>query len=378
MALIEETKFSLLIHSAYFPPKISGIAITAEMLARGLAARGVDVTVVTKTEAGQRESPHEYLTVRRPSFRQLRRLVQQSDCIHMEGFSFRCFALAKINRKPILWEHFAYDTVSVGYAAQRQDALAVLRFFVTQFGPFLGFMYWGNWILLRLAVNQVDRHVVRSKALLAPLPTARTQLIRWGVDLDVYRPSDSIGDYFLFAGRLKSGKGEEILLEAWHWIAKTRDPPSLKLVGPTPIATWPQSKITELDIDEHVAYLGPKSRDEVRNLIQGSYAVVIPSVVEEAGSTVAIEAMACGRPVIASRIGGLKELPSEATGFVELADPRELANQVMWLHRNPEAAMKMGASARAWAQESSDFERTIEEYIALYRSLASSARRESD
>ncbi|MEQ8172135.1 MAG: glycosyltransferase, partial [Candidatus Eremiobacterota bacterium] len=111
------------------------------------------------------------------------------------------------------------------------------------------------------------------------------------------------GDYALFVGRLSPEKGIMTLLMAWK---ELRDIP-LKITGDGPLMEEVREfvRINEMG---HVEILGNKSKSEVIELMKKSKFLVFPSEWYETFGMVAIEASACGVPVIASYIGSLSEI----------------------------------------------------------------------
>lgn len=108
----------------------------------------------------------------------------------------------------------------------------------------------------------------------------------------------------------------------------------------------------KLQIHESVRFLGSVPFDNMKNLYHASDIVLIPSVhshgVEEATSISALEAMGSGSPVIASRIGGLKEIITDGEDglLVEEKNSRELAQAISKLLGDPAEASRLASKAR--------------------------------
>lgn len=123
---------------------------------------------------------------------------------------------------------------------------------------------------------------------------------------------------FVFAGRLEETKGIFTLLKAFQLLVKKNAPnftPRLLIAGGEEDAIDPSTKLPLDDnlrkslagIEEYVEFLGPQSQDELAMLFNIATATIVPSYYESFGM-VAAEAQACGSPVIASDIGGLKNV----------------------------------------------------------------------
>jgi glycogen(starch) synthase len=99
--------------------------------------------------------------------------------------------------------------------------------------------------------------------------------------------------------------------------------------------------------------------------------VVMPSRWEEAFGLVALEAALMGRPVVATRVGGLPEVVVDReTGLIVQKDDSEaLADAIASLLDQPQQAMAMGNAGRLRAQQIFSLQRYVDAYDALYRTL---------
>ncbi len=150
----------------------------------------------------------------------------------------------------------------------------------------------------------------------------------------------------LFLGRLVPVKGVEVAIAA---AARWRDPARLIVAGDGPCAPALAAAARAAGRVELVGEVRGAERDR---LLAGADLLVLPSVRVEGGRTeglpvAALEAMAAGVPVVASRVGGLAELPAAALRLVPPGDPEALAAAVDQLLGDPEAARRQIAAARA-------------------------------
>jgi D-inositol-3-phosphate glycosyltransferase len=107
----------------------------------------------------------------------------------------------------------------------------------------------------------------------------------------------------------------------------------------------------ELGIEELVTFLGARAQDALPDYYSAADVVVMPSHYESFGM-VALEAMACGTPVIASEVGGLAFVVRDGvTGFhVPERDPDALAARVELLLSDEVLRMRLGRRAACWAE----------------------------
>ena len=187
----------------------------------------------------------------------------------------------------------------------------------------------------------------------------------------------------LFVGRIEPLKGLDMLLEAIGRYCKQHPRRSahgchLAVIGGEPDAS-PENMTVEMarlqalreqfGITDVVTFLGKRSQDTLPYYYSAAEAVVVPSHYESFGM-VALEAMACGTPVVASQVGGLAFLVKDGeTGFtVPVGDPDALCGPLRALINDPDLRRRMGEQAAAFAQEYS-WEKIAGRVIQLYRDL---------
>jgi glycosyltransferase involved in cell wall biosynthesis len=149
--------------------------------------------------------------------------------------------------------------------------------------------------------------------------------------------------YLLFVGALGPHKGVDVLLEAWR---KMRNRPPLVLIG-TPHADTPRIDDPDVVIARNVP-----SAQVMASWMRASVAVV-PSVWNEPMGQVAIEAMLAGRAVVASDVGGLRDVVEhDVTGLmVPRGDPAALAAALYRLLNDRETRQRMGEAGRLRARQ---------------------------
>lgn len=188
----------------------------------------------------------------------------------------------------------------------------------------------------------------------------------------------------LFAGRIEPLKGIDTLLRA---IAMLRDrhpewsPASLSvpIIGGDPSeagirANEEMARLhalrDELGLKELITFLGAQDQDALHFYYASADCLVMPSHYESFGM-VALEAMACGAPVIASDVGGLTQLVRHGeTGLrVPPRDPEALADAIEYLLSDEPRRRRMGHSASCLAEEY-DWARIVDKLAAVYQELS--------
>ena len=164
----------------------------------------------------------------------------------------------------------------------------------------------------------------------------------------------------LYVGKFSPGKGTADLVAAAGEVAREFPDVLFLFVGEG-----------ELDAVEPVARrLGPLPNREVQKLYPLADVVVVPSVIPDALSRVILEAMAAGRPVVATRVGGTPELVIDGkTGLlVERHAPAELARAIGSLLRDEALRVSLGAGARRHVTERLGADDSVDRLLAAYAS----------
>lgn len=144
-------------------------------------------------------------------------------------------------------------------------------------------------------------------------------------------------------GRLRWEKGQETLIEAMATVIGTTPEAVLLVIGDGPDREMLRRKTENLGLNRNILFLGQKEPEEIYRLYGIMDIVVVPSVFEGFG-IVAGEAMAAGLPVIASNVGGLREVVEDGvTGcLIRPGDPGELADALRILIGDEKRRLAMG------------------------------------
>ena len=251
----------------------------------------------------------------------------------------------------------------------------------------------------RMVLRQADRIIAATQAELAQLQwlyqadVNKITVIPPGVETCRFYPipKDEAKEFIgvppcermiLFVGRIEPLKGLDVLLEA---IALLREqgkwekaPFCLMVIGGDPEADETQKskemlRIQELQkrmgLQDLVMFAGKRSQDTLPYYYSAAQAVVVPSHYESFGM-VALEAMACGTPVVASEVGGLPYLVQDGvTGFtVPVNEPQALADHLNHLLSDDDLRERMSNQAVEAAQKYSWWNIT-KRINAVYRKL---------
>jgi len=182
----------------------------------------------------------------------------------------------------------------------------------------------------------------------------------------------------LFVGRVVPEKGVHVLISACQEIFEADSESSVLIVGPFDTSPNGQAFVARCrrDIERigfrgRVAMPGALSAEDVLAAYQAADLLVCPSTWSEPAAVVVSEGMACGLPVVASRVGGLHERIDEGvTGLlVSPNNPSALAKGVLKILENPVLAENRGRQARIKAERELDVTMLCNRHVKLYASL---------
>lgn len=349
--------------------QVGGVERVFAEVARRLAARGHDVTLLCSTDGRPgravedgvkvvREKRHLTL-FRAPVCTLTRRIPYTSDIIQVAAT-------------------YPFTTPAVLHRARRLGIPAVLDF---HFEPHL------ESPLGRLAAQAyrrvgppayklADAVAVRSLSYaerspgLADVPKDRLRVVPNGFDPERFSPVGSRrrGDYLLFVGRLVPYKGLEVLLRA---MAKGRITVPLLIVGDGPLRQPLRALASRLRVDAH--FLGHVPDRDLPSLYRGACLTVLPSVnKQEAFGIALIESMACGTPVLASALPGVREV-AEVGGLT--APPGDVDALAAQLKAALEpGALERGAPLSAKVGRLYSWDAVTDRLVEVYREVLANRR----
>jgi glycosyltransferase involved in cell wall biosynthesis len=375
----------------FFRPVVGGEERAVEDLAVGLEQRGHDVAVATLRLRGS--APREEVagvrvhrvegTVNRLEriyaddrlhlppvpdpgvVRALRRVVaeERPDVVHAHNWMVHSYLpLKREVDAPLVLSLHDYSLVCAQKRLMRRGAvcdgprpLKCLRCATSHYGPVKGpFIASALQAMSPVLRRRVDMYLPVSQAVADLLQLASHRLpheVIPNLGLEAPRPGDDsaaqldrlpAGDFILFLGDAVTDKGIDVLMQA-H--AMLDAPPPLVIVGRS---EGPNAAAAPIG----VVRLGPWPHATALEAVRRCLLLVVPSIVPETFGIAALEAMLVGKPVVASRIGGLPDLVVDGvTGrLVAPGDPRALAAALEELVANPAEREAMGKAATVRAR----------------------------
>ncbi len=232
-----------------------------------------------------------------------------------------------------------------------------------------------HWCRRIIAVSESVKEELKARA---QLPDERITVIRSGVETNVEARAPQVllpdrAPVVGTAGPLEAAKGLRYFLDAVPLVLKRHPDVEFLIAGAGPEEHNLRRQARELNIVQHVTFV-PNVLDLVSSL-EAMDVFVLPSLKQGLG-TIMLEAMVRGRPVIATRAGGVYSVVSDGhTGL--LVPPRDsaaLAQRVLELLDDPLRARHIGDAARDMVRHNFDVDKMVERTADLYREVAGSPR----
>lgn len=224
------------------------------------------------------------------------------------------------------------------------------------------------------AYDPVDVLICPSEFMLAKMGEAevypeRLVHIPHFCDLSRITPATAPGAGVLFAGRLSSEKGVDVLIDA---VALMPDGIDVTIAGDGPELPALRLRAEAAGVADRVQFAGRLPSGELHELMRSSAVVVAPSRWYENQPMVVLEAFGCARPVVASDLGGLPELITDGVSgrLVKHDDPAALARALTELATDPVRAHEMGVTAHRGAVDRFAIDRHLERLDRAYATAA--------
>ncbi len=194
-----------------------------------------------------------------------------------------------------------------------------------------------------------------------------------GIDVQFWKPGDKASarsqrnlptdvPLFLFAGRLGADKGMDFLWKVWQQL---RGDPHLLLAGVLSISV-------PAHLQEKVHLFPDQSREDLRALYRAADAILVPSQYLDPFPTVCLESLSCGRPVLATSLGGVQEAIADGVGWIlDVTNAEVWRERIQWCIDHRAALQGMGTNARGHAEARFSLELHVDILLTFYRNALS-------
>ena len=376
---------------------MGGPALHVSYLTAGLRERGYDTTLVAGTLARGEDSMSFVADARDVDVVRIDELGREISPLRDLVATLRLARLIRRERPDILHTHTAkagtVGRVAALLAGRRAPPIVVHTFhghvLRGYFGPLRSglFRLLERWLAARTtALIAVSPQVRDDLVALGVAPPERFVVIRLGIELDERVAAEQNGraesrrylgiasDRFAvgWIGRMTAVKRTDDVLVAFRRLRDDGVDAVLCMVGDGPDRPELERRAHELGVIRDTLFLG--YQEDVAPFYAAFDALVLPSS-NEGTPVSAIEALAAGRPVVATRVGGVPDVVQEGQdGF--LVDPGatdDLADRLALLARDPALRERMGGAGRERVLPRYAVARLIDDVDRLYRSLLASA-----
>ncbi|MDX6369089.1 MAG: hypothetical protein QOG93_591 [Gaiellaceae bacterium] len=377
---------------------MGGPALHVAYLTEGLRQRGYDTVLVAGTLARGEDSMAFVAAARDVEIVQIDQLGREISPLRDLVATVRLARLIRKERPQILHTHTAkagtVGRVAAILAGSRRPPIIVHTFhghvLRGYFGPLRSrfFRQLERWLATKTtALIAVSPQVRDDLVALGVAPKERFVVIRLGIELDERVAAESTngradnrrylgipGDRFAvgWIGRMTAVKRTDDILVAFKRLRDSGVDAVLCLVGDGPDRPELERRAHELGVIRDTVFLG--YQEDVAPFYSAFDALILPSS-NEGTPVSAIEALAAGRPVVATRVGGVPDVVRDGEdGFlVEAGDTDELADRLEQLARDPALRERMGKQGRERVLPRYAVDRLVEDVDELYRSLLSEA-----
>ncbi|ACZ89213.1 glycosyltransferase [Streptosporangium roseum] len=356
---------------------LGGTEVQISLLARELRARNIDVKVLVLRRGGRHtESPR------------LKGMLEGIE-VHQLGFvpvsgrpsalarNLRaCISLLRLLRRlrPQVLHAFLYFGYVVGAPVARLARVPVVVAGRRSQGFFKRSRRWV--LALERGATRLTDHVVANAVAIAGetraverVPARKLSVIYNGLPEPAFDPVepehvDTSLPVIVCIANLLEVKGHRFLMEAAALLSRQGRACTVVLIGEGPERGPLEAQAAALGVD--VRFLG--CRTDTAGFLARADVVALPSLSEGLSNAV-MEAMAAGRPIVATSVGGTPELLEDRGVLVPAADSPALAEGFVRLLDDPELAASLGAAARAWARKNLDVAVMADQHVTLYQRL---------
>ena len=272
-----------------------------------------------------------------------------------------------------LHNHLGDNSGNVTLLASR---LTGIPFSISIHGPHIFFdaLYWALYEKTKYAkfISCIG-HYCKSQMMLYTDPEDwhKFKIVRCGINIEEFKLADPVENQIkklVFVGRLSPEKGIRILFDSLAILKDRGLDCQLTLLGDGPDREVLTRLSSDLDLDDRILFKGFVNQAEITETLSESDIFVLPSFAE--GIPVSLmEAMAIGKPVIASYVGGVTELVVEGeTGLVVYpSDAVSLADSIATYLNDEELRNKIIQSARQKVEQEFNIEHQIDKLAVLFR-----------
>ncbi|MGQ4833666.1 MAG: glycosyltransferase family 4 protein [Candidatus Asgardarchaeia archaeon] len=377
--------------SDYFYPKIGGIEKHINDLSESLVSCGHSVTVITtRSKKDFNDSQLQFDVIRiddiniykNPTrvtkyYERLLSIIEDRDFDVIHGhhaFTLTPLLGIDIGRKLGIPTFLTAHSLSYGYSNKK--LLRILSFFLSPLSNY--YNATEKIFTVSNAVKEFMKNFINDKNHDNKLITLPNGVYTSSFDSlrnkrNAIREKLGISDddiNYIFIGRLVLRKGIHVLIESFKELIPYIPNAKLRIIGDGYLKYWLGQLLNNSNkFGDKITYLGVVDEKTKMEYLVASDVLIVPSIDAEAFGIVALEGLAAGIPVIATKVGGLEEIVEhEKSGLsVEPNNPHLLATAMYCLGSNYHLRKKLGAHGIKVAKEKFDWKIIVEKLLTFYQ-----------
>lgn len=385
--------------SALYHPDLGGLGRQAQLLSERLRKDGVELFVIARKMKvnGRAVFSPSVEVAHVPSLFPKHHILEEislKNILISVIFSLGCLGVLIRRRRSYDLVHFHGASIPLfvtlpclKWMGKKVVAKVAAAHLGTEAGSLSG-RYWGIGNLLARLVRRVDAFVaiseeIREGLLRDDVPAERVHSIPNFIEPAIFHPpgpgeKEQLKEGFGYAaktlvlgtGRLVPRKGIEHLLEAWKDVSTVFPEAQLLLLGDGPLRKSLEAMAARLGIGGTARFVGRV--DNVPEFLRAADLFVLPSL-QEGMPNALLEAMACGLPAVASRIGGVVDVANnrEEAILVPPGDPASLAGGIATVLSDPDLRERLSRGAVRRIDSSFSLESRVQMYLSLYSRVLS-------
>ncbi len=188
-------------------------------------------------------------------------------------------------------------------------------------------------------VNIVKSHELKNKIVALGISSEKTKVIHNGVDQDKFKRVPTLAarqhlgldpnqQYCLFVGNFQIEKGLNDLIKAFDLLKKK--PIKLLVIGSGPLQQQIEQQVEDLQLSDRINFVGRVNHEEIPKYLAAANLLCLPSL-REGCPNVVLESLSCGTPVVASDVGAVRDIITEASFGVVVPpqSPSDLADGII-------------------------------------------------
>ncbi|MFH1402724.1 MAG: glycosyltransferase family 4 protein [Candidatus Altiarchaeota archaeon] len=374
---------------------LGGMEIHSMELAKGIARKGHEVVVITNRHPEGKTEEHvdgveiryadEKATSKRPMGMKSLRLLEELhrerkfDVIHSQAFS--AFYYVSTGLKKRLGIPLVTTLHGTPFSEVRSN---MNQGWNNMLIPKIGFHLFNYQFRFKEMISESDAVIAISKELAenAPsefkIPAEKVKMVINGVDTEDFRPSESRLKKSLGEGRvilsvsvLHRQKGVQHLINAMKDILVKAPDAVLVIVGDGPYKKDLEELASKKELRERIIFKGRVPNTELIEYYNSCDVFAIPTVRVEGLPLIELEAMSCGKPVVASNIGGIPTVIEDRVNgmLANPGDAKDLAGKILEVLCDKKLSEKLGKNARKTILEKYSRERMAENTIRVYEDV---------